>query len=192
MGKIIEYWVKIQRNDKVLLKINFGKIIKFINKIYIMDFNLKNRFFLILSYKYAEELSPVIVYSQNKLLEQLSQFGGLKSQVHFERLKAELGRYPRVEDLFFISFKIEIDPSKVAKLELGVKIDPHLYDTYKTDNKSKELISVPLNTEETLKNLKTSLENSLYTSRALMHARRLLSVYLLTQTNQMGIFYLQN
>jgi hypothetical protein len=69
---------------------------------------------------------------------------------------------------------------------LGVKIDPRLYDIYKTDNKSKELISVSLNTEESLKNLKTSLENSLYTSRALMHARRLLSVYLLAQTNQMG------
>lgn len=69
---------------------------------------------------------------------------------------------------------------------MGVKIDPRLYDIYKTDNKSKELISVSLNTEESLKNLKTSLENSLYTSRALMHARRLLSVYLLAQTNQMG------
>ncbi len=133
-------------------------------------------------------MSPIIIYSQNKLLNQVSQFGGLKSQVHFERLKAELGRYPRVEDLFFINFKIEVDPSKVNKIELGVKIDPRLYDVYKTDNKSNELISVSLNTEESLKNLKISLENSLYTSRALMHARRLLSIYLLAQTNQMGIF----
>jgi hypothetical protein len=77
-------------------------------------------------------LSPLIIYAQNKLISRVNEKGGIISQLHFERLKAELGRYPRVEDLFFINFKIEIDPSRVKKVEIGVKIDPHLYDIYKS------------------------------------------------------------
>jgi hypothetical protein len=57
----------------------------------------------------------------------------------------------------------------------------------KDDNKSKELISVPLDTNQSMKCLRESLENSLYICRALMHARRLLSLYLLAHTNQTGL-----
>ena len=55
-----------------------------------------------------------------------------KNQPHFERLKAELGRYPKIEDLFFLDFKIEIDPSKLKQVELGVKLDPRVHDIYKS------------------------------------------------------------
>ena len=62
-----------------------------------------------------------------------------------------------------------------------------LFFKTKDDNKSKELISVPLDTNQSMKCLRESLENSLYICRALMHARRLLSLYLLAHTNQTGL-----
>lgn len=82
------------------------------------------------SYKYAELLSPIIAYSQHKLIEQVAKLGENKTQPHLERLRAELGRYPRIEDLFFINFKVEIDTSKLKSVELGVKIDPKAHNIY--------------------------------------------------------------
>lgn len=69
--------------------------------------------------------------------KKLVDFVPLK-QPHFERLKAELGRQPRADDLFFIQFKIQIDPSKVKPLNLGVKIDPRVHDIY--DSKTEKSI----------------------------------------------------
>lgn len=58
------------------------------------------------------------------------------------------------------------------------------YFAYLDDNKSRELISVPLDPNETLRELRESIETSFYSSRALLHARRLLSLYLLSQNTQ--------
>ena len=63
--------------------------------------------------------------------------------------------------------------------------------SFLAESKAKELISVPMDVSHTVNDLTLSLENSLYQSRALMHARRLLSLYLLTQTNQSGSFHLK-
>jgi hypothetical protein len=81
-------------------------------------------------YKFAENLSPIIINAQHKLTRHLESIGLNKSQPHFDRLKAELGRYPKIEDLFFLNFKIVIDTTKLKKLETGVKIDPHAHDIY--------------------------------------------------------------
>lgn len=69
----------------------------------------------------------MIVFAQRKLIKQT---GGV-AQSHLERLRAEIGRYPRMEDLLFMHcFKIEINPEKVVKTELGVKIDPRVHNIY--------------------------------------------------------------
>ncbi len=68
--------------------------------------------------------------AQHKILKQMESMGVNKTQPHFERLKAELGRYPKIEDLFFLNFKIVIDTTKLNKLETGVKIDPRAHDIY--------------------------------------------------------------
>ena len=87
---------------------------------------------MFLSYKYSEQLSPVIAFCQHKIHDQLSRSGEVIVQKHLERLKAELGRYPRMEDLFFINFKIEIENSKIDQLELGAKIDPKVHNIYES------------------------------------------------------------
>ena len=81
---------------------------------YSLEFNL--------SYKFAEYLSPVIINAQQKLLRQL-ELSGNQTQPHFERLKAELGKYPRIEDLFFLNFKSEIDLDRLKKLDAEIKLD---------------------------------------------------------------------
>ena len=70
------------------------------------------------------------MYAQHKLRKQVEKTGPNKIQPHFERLKAELGRYPRIEDILFVNFKIQVDPNQLKKLELGVKIDPRAHDIY--------------------------------------------------------------
>lgn len=47
---------------------------------------------------------------------------------------------------------------------------------------------MPLNKAQSLKNLSDALDNSLYISRALLHARRLLSLFLLSRSNETDFF----
>jgi len=88
------------------------------------------RFNAMTSYEFAEQLSPVVILAQKKLIKQVNLLNPNKKQAHFERLKAELGRYPRIEDLFFSNLKVQLDPDYVNKIDLGVKIDPRVHDVY--------------------------------------------------------------
>lgn len=140
------------------------------------------KFNALTSNAFAEQLSPLLIFSQHQLKKHLgitndSQLTG--KQPHFDRLIAELGRMPRPEDLFFIQFKIKIDPSLVQPLGLGVKIDPSVHDIYNDGERARQLISIPLDTTQSFINLKEAIKDTLYTARALIHARRLLSIYLL-------------
>ena len=144
-----------------------------------ISFNIFSMY-IFASYKYAEFISPLIISAQNKLLKQL-ELNGNSKQPHFERLRAEIGRYPRVEDMFFLNFKVELDPSSFKKE------DPDLIQVEakkrKDENRAKELISVPLDIKQSTDCFEESLGTSDYNSRALLHARRLLSLYLLSQTS---------
>ena len=81
-------------------------------------------------YYYAEQLSPVLIHAQKRLIKQSARYEPHSVQPHFEKLKAELGRYPTIEDLYFFNLKVEIDPDKLNKIEMGVKIDPRVHDIY--------------------------------------------------------------
>ena len=61
---------------------------------------------------------------------ELNMLNPNKKQAHFERLKAELGRYPRIEDLFYVDLKVQLDRDYINKIDLGVKIDPRVHDVY--------------------------------------------------------------
>lgn len=60
------------------------------------------------------------------------------------------------------------------------------------DNKSKELVCVPLDLNYSIKCLNDSLEDSYYTSRALIHSRKLLSVYIFSRTDYKDYFGMPN
>ena len=88
---------------------------------------------MILSYYYAEQLSPVIIHAQKRLIKQSTRLSAKNVQSHFEKLKSELGRYPTIEDLYFFNLKVEIDTDNLKKIELGVKIDPRVHDIYQSN-----------------------------------------------------------
>lgn len=132
------------------------------------------------NYKYAEFISPLVLSAQNKLLRQL-ELNGNSMQPHFTRLKAEIGRYPRIEDMFFLNFKVELDPSCFRKDDAEtIQVEEK---KKKDENRAKELISVPLDVKQSTDCFEESLGTSDYNSRQLVHARRLLSLYLLSQTS---------
>jgi hypothetical protein len=88
------------------------------------------RFNALTSYEFAEQLSPIVILAQRKLIKQVNMLNPNKKQAHFERLKAELGRYPRIEDLFYVDLKVQLDRDYINKIDLGVKIDPRVHDVY--------------------------------------------------------------
>lgn len=93
---------------------------------------------MLFSYKYGEDLGPIIAFGQQSLKDKVAKSSALQKnramakQPHFEYLKSQLGHYPRIEDLFFVNFKIQIDPSSIKPIELGVKIDPKVHNIYKS------------------------------------------------------------
>jgi hypothetical protein len=56
----------------------------------------------------------------------------------------------------------------------------------KGGERAKQLISVPLDISQSKQNLKDALGDTLFTSRSLIHARRLFSIYLLSKSKQTG------
>ena len=103
-----------------------------------------------------------------------------------------MGRDVTAENLFFIKFKIKVDLSTIKPLNLGFKIDPRVHDIYNGGERAKQLISVPLDINQTMLALKEALQNTPYTSRVLIHCRRLMSIYLLSKSNQGGMLLRRN
>ena len=142
-------------------------------------------------------MSPILIFCQHQLRKQIAINAAdaekrntldipILRQPHFERLKAELGRQPKPEDLLLIQFKIQIEGSVIKPLNLGVKIDPRVHDIYENGERAKKLISVPLDIAQSKQMLNDALGDTLYTSRLLIHSRRLFSVYLLSKSKQKG------
>ena len=71
---------------------------------------------------------------------------------------------------------------------MGVKIDPRVHDIYDGE-RARKLISVPLDISQSKQNLKDAVVETLYTSRMLIHARRLFTLYLLSKSKQTGKSY---
>ena len=139
-----------------------------------------------LSYTYAEALSPLVINSQHQLYRQLEDRGAVH-QVHFEKLKNNLGRYPSMEDLIKNNFNFVASENKnLFKMnqlnENSLKLSLNL----ELNNRGKELITVPIDAEESMKRLSETMCKIKFIDRSVFHSRQLLSVYLLTQTNNYG------
>ena len=105
-------------------------------------------------------------------MKDLVHYGSV-SQPHFEKIKSQLGKYPNMDDILIRNFIFEITPAK---------------DLSKTqnNNKSLQLVTVPIDFEENSRTLTEAMNNSLYVNRSVLHSRRLLSMYLFSQTNHHG------
>lgn len=137
-----------------------------------------------LSYKYSEHLNPLIINSQHQLRNKLRETGHLR-QAHFERLREELGRNPRMEDLFEVNFQLNTSANlfKISEEEKKTESEIKLQDlTTQVNN----LVTVPLDMAESRQQLIDSLSSVELSDRSVFHSRRLLSIYLYTQTSHQG------
>jgi hypothetical protein len=99
------------------------------------------------SHVFAEQLSPILIFTQHQLRKQVIQRAsnhvtlqlinkqkGKSSdplrQPHFELLKNKLGHEVTAEDLIHHSFTVIVDPSNIKPLNLGVRLDPRVHDIY--------------------------------------------------------------
>lgn len=103
-------------------------------------------------------------------------------------MKNNLGRYPNMEDLIKNNFNFVSSENKnLFKMNNLTEGNPLRQSmNIELDDRARELITVPVDTEETVKHLTETLCTVKFIDRSVFHSRQLLSIYLLTQTSHYG------
>lgn len=101
---------------------------------------------------------------------------GSVSQPHFDKIKSQLGKYPNMNDILIRNLIFEISPVKDLSNSENI-------------NRSLQLVTVPIDFKESARTLNEAMNGSLYVYRSVLHSRRLLSMYLFSQTNHHGKYF---
>ncbi|XP_068951170.1 cilia- and flagella-associated protein 54 [Petaurus breviceps papuanus] len=132
--------------------------------------------------RYTEQVTPLLVYAQRKLLERIKKFSGqevIKIENEIEdkiNLRNVIGKQPhpafRPNEARWRGGFIEFEQD-------GVHSEMH---------QANRLVSVPLNVKETLRYFRETLGKSKYHNRSLRYSRKLLTLFLAnTQESSGGI-----
>ncbi|XP_074840080.1 cilia- and flagella-associated protein 54 [Carettochelys insculpta] len=127
--------------------------------------------------RYAEQVTPLLVYAQRQLLERIQQFRGTDSpQPHL--IKYLGGNAEKINCRNFIGTSLHIGSTFNEVTVSGHHFVPEIPNVYTDGSQPKVLVCVPLDVTDTLKCFRETLEKSKYHSRALRHSRKLLSLFL--------------
>ncbi|XP_039375459.1 cilia- and flagella-associated protein 54 isoform X7 [Mauremys reevesii] len=127
--------------------------------------------------RYAEQVTPLLVYAQRQLLERIQQFGGPDSpQPHFIKYQGDNAN--KINCRNFIGKQLRIASTFNEVTVSGHHFVPEMPDIYTDGSQAQALVCVPLDVTDTLKCFRETLEKSKYHSRALRHSRKLLSLFL--------------
>uniref|UniRef100_A0A8C3F4F5 Cilia and flagella associated protein 54 n=1 Tax=Chrysemys picta bellii TaxID=8478 RepID=A0A8C3F4F5_CHRPI len=119
--------------------------------------------------RYAEQVTPLLIYAQRQLLERIQQFRGPDSpQPHFIKYQGDNAN--KINCRNFIGKQL-----RIASTFNEVKVSGH---HFVPEIQAQALVCVPLDVTDTLKCFRETLEKSKYHSRALRHSRKLLSLFL--------------
>ncbi|KAK7503699.1 hypothetical protein BaRGS_00005238, partial [Batillaria attramentaria] len=133
--------------------------------------------------RYAEQVIPLLVQAQRKIIARIEQVGGPPvPQPHYRQLAAQLGHLVSARDYLTAQLKVHFDPERSKLIQPGAQLDPMGHNAY-SETDAFRLSSVPLDTSLSLASLRDTLEKSHYTARALQHSRKLLILYLAGQQN---------
>ncbi|XP_072511744.1 cilia- and flagella-associated protein 54 isoform X2 [Notamacropus eugenii] len=132
--------------------------------------------------RYTEQVTPLLVYAQRKLLERIKKFSGqevIKIENEIEdkiNLRNVIGKQPhpafRPNEAGWHGGFIEFEQD-------GAHSELH---------QANRLVSVPLNVKEALRYFRETLRKSKYHNRSLRYSRKLLTLFLAnTQENSSGI-----
>ncbi|XP_052282343.1 cilia- and flagella-associated protein 54-like isoform X6 [Dreissena polymorpha] len=141
------------------------------------------RFNALTNERHAEQVIPLLVQAQRKLSEVIQELGGqAPPQPHFQKLMARLNTVVTARTYLTQQLELAIDKSKLPPVPPGAAIDPLGHGLYTSKDALKN-VSVPLDPQYSLSVLYEAFDKAQYTSRALVHSRKLLILYLANQQN---------
>jgi len=154
---------------------------------------------LCFSERYAEQVIPLLVQAQRRLTDIVQELGGKSPpQPHFAEQEARLNSVTTARIYLTQQLKLVLDKSNLPAVPPGAAIDPLGHGLYTSKDALKN-VSVPLDTLHSLSVLQEAFSQSQHTSRALMHSRKLMILYLANQQNSRthsflfrNLFYIVN
>lgn len=113
----------------------------------------------------------MLIVAQRKLAERVKEHDGPSASQPVIKVSKETG----------IAKEFIIVPAEYESIEPAVHLDPIGHDVYSGSTEALRLISVPIDINESLSNLREALDIKHHTARVLEHSRQLLLCYLAGQ-----------
>ncbi|XP_028638870.1 cilia- and flagella-associated protein 54 [Grammomys surdaster] len=148
--------------------------------------SLAIQFNIISHERYTEQVTPLLVYAQRQLVLRIQQLNGPDlSRQACARYEAENGE--KVTCRNFIGKHLKIDHSTPKSLaELEGSSDPLKMLIISEHKRAKQIVSVPVDVNDTLRCFRETLEKSKYHNRSVRHSRKLLSLFLAQTQGERG------
>ncbi|XP_078673131.1 cilia- and flagella-associated protein 54-like isoform X2 [Branchiostoma floridae x Branchiostoma belcheri] len=132
--------------------------------------------------RHAEQVSPMLITAQRKLIARVDQHGGLPPpQPHYQNAMAQVGG--KIGSQLHTTLLLKTDLSNLTEIDPGGHIDPEGHNVYESGDHARRLVAVPLDVTDSLETFRQVLDKSQYTARALTNSRKLLVLYLAGQQN---------
>eukprot|EP00072_Mus_musculus_P061221 XP_011241943.1 PREDICTED: cilia- and flagella-associated protein 54 isoform X4 [Mus musculus] len=148
--------------------------------------SLAIQFNIISHERYTEQVTPLLVYAQRQLVQRIKELNGPElSRQACARYEAENGE--KITCRNFIGKRLKIDSSTPKNLaELQGSSEPLKTLITSEQRLAKQLVSVPLDVNDTLRCFRETLEKSKYHNRSVRHSRKLLSLFLAQTQDERG------
>ncbi|CAM9978130.1 unnamed protein product [Lampetra fluviatilis] len=127
--------------------------------------------------RHAEQVTPLLVHAQWRLLERVRDSGGPEPPQPHLLLAEQQGGQKSTSHNFVGEQPIVATMSRDS-IEPGMLIDPAGRNLYAGGLRARQLACVPLHIDDTLRRFRESLSRRPYAHRALAHCRRLLALFL--------------
>uniref|UniRef100_H3B554 Cilia and flagella associated protein 54 n=1 Tax=Latimeria chalumnae TaxID=7897 RepID=H3B554_LATCH len=137
------------------------------------------KFNIVTHERYAEKVTPLLVYAQRKLLERIKALGGPDApQPHFLKALSATGeQVQHVLHCYWFRKQLYVATSSDEPINRSDAV-PEDHDIYSGGKRAKQLVCVPLDVTNTLQCFRETLDKSLFYGRALRHSRKLMALFL--------------
>lgn len=133
--------------------------------------------------KFSENINPIMIHAQHEIAKRVTSYSRKERIVSAFNEKEEK---IILSNRNYITARLHISPmdqESASGVNIGGYIDPKAHDVYGGGRDALALPRVPFDIDESLSNLHKTITKSKYMSRALLHSRKLLGLYLSSQHN---------
>lgn len=134
--------------------------------------------------RFSETIAPIMIHAQHELVKRTKEYGGENA---LQLAVNDKGKRVHFNNHNYITASLQmppLDPDTATHINIGGYIDPAAHDVYGGGKRALALSRVPYDVNNSLWNLHENLKKSRYISRALIHSRKLLGLYLASQYNK--------